>query len=30
MEDMQAVGAAHFCNDTSLLIEKLEEMIHGK
>ncbi len=29
-EDMQAVGAEHFCNDTSLLIEKLEEMIHGK
>ena len=30
IEDMQAVGAEHFCNDTSLLIEKLEEMIHGK
>ena len=30
MEDMQALGAEHFCNDTSLLIEKLEEMIHGK
>ena len=29
-EDMQAVGAEHFCNDTSLLTEKLEEMIHGK
>ena len=30
IEDMQAVGAEHFCNDTSLLTEKLEEMIHGK
>lgn len=30
IEDMQAVGAEHFCPKTSLLIEKLEEMIHGK
>ena len=29
-EDMQAVGAEHFCNDTSLLVRKIEEMIHGK
>ena len=29
-EDMQAVGAEHFCADTALLVEKLEEMIHGK
>lgn len=29
-EDMQAVGAEHFCGDTALLVEKLEEMIHGK
>ena len=30
IEDMQAVGAEHFCNDTSLLVRKIEEMIHGK
>ena len=30
LEDMQAVGAEHFCNDTSLLVRKIEEMIHGK
>ena len=30
MEDMQAVGAEHFCTDTGLLVGKIEEMIHGK
>lgn len=30
MEDMQAVGAEHFCTDTGLLVRKIEEMIHGK
>ena len=30
IEDMQAVGAEHFCPDTGLLVRKIEEMIHGK
>ena len=30
MEDMQAVGAENFCPKTEQLVEKLEEMIHGK
>ena len=29
-EDMEAVGAEHFCEDTELLAEKIEELIHGK
>lgn len=29
-EDMAAVGADHFCKTTSDLVEKIEEMIHGK
>ena len=29
-EDMQAVGAEHFCADTAKIVEALEEMIHGK
>ena len=29
-EDMAAVGADHFCEATSDLVEKIEEMIHGK
>ncbi len=28
--DMAAEGATHFCEETSQLVEKLEEMIHGK
>jgi len=29
-EDMEAVGAEDFCEDTAELIEKIEELIHGK
>ena len=29
-EDMEAVGAEHFCDDTAKLADKLEEIIHGK
>ena len=29
-EDMEAVGGVHFCENTSLLAEKIEELIHGK
>ena len=29
-EDMEAVGAEHFCDDTAKLAENLEEIIHGK
>jgi len=29
-EDMEAVGAVHFCEEPSQMVEKLEEMIHGK
>ena len=29
-EDMEAVGALHFCEDTALMAEKIEELIHGK
>ena len=29
-EDMQAAGATHYCSDTALLAETIEEMIHGK
>jgi len=29
-EDMEAVGAEHFCSDTARLAETIEEMIHGK
>lgn len=29
-EDMEAVDAEHFCDDTAKLAENLEEIIHGK
>ena len=29
-EEMEAVGAEHFCDDTVKLAENLEEIIHGK
>ena len=29
-EDMEVVGAEHFCDDTAKLAENLEEIIHGK
>ena len=29
-EDMEAVGAEHFCDDTSVLAEKIEELIYGQ
>ena len=29
-EDMEAVGALYFCEDTKLLAETIEEMIHGQ
>ena len=29
-EEMEAVGGEHFCADTGLLVEKIEELIHGK
>ncbi len=29
-EDMEAVGGSHFCEKTSQLVEKIEELIHGK
>ena len=29
-EDMEAVGAVHFCDDTALFAEKIEELIHGQ
>ena len=29
-DDMEAAGAVHFCEETSKLVEKLEEIIHGK
>lgn len=29
-EDLEAAGAAHICKSTDDLVEKLEEMIHGK
>ena len=29
-EDMLAVGAENFCEDTRQLVEKIEELIHGK
>ena len=29
-EDMEAVGAEHFCQTTAALIETIEEIIHGK
>ena len=28
--DMEAAGGIHFCENTSLMAEKIEEMIHGK
>ena len=27
--DLESTGAVHFCDDTALLIEKIEELIHG-
>ena len=29
-EDMEAVGSEHFCDDTSVLAEKIEELIYGQ
>ena len=29
-EDMEAVGAVHFCEDPTTLAEKIEELIHGQ
>ncbi len=29
-EDMEAVGAAHFCPETDQMVTKIEELIHGK
>lgn len=29
-EDMEAVGAEHFCEETAQLVEKIEELIHGQ
>ncbi len=29
-EDMEAAGGDHFCEKTSQLVEKIEELIHGK
>ena len=29
-EDMEAEGAEHFCDDTSVLAEKIEELIYGQ
>ena len=29
-EDMEAVGAVHFCDDTAKMAEKIEEIIHGQ
>ena len=29
-EDMEAVGAVHFCEDTAAFAEKIEELIHGQ
>jgi len=29
-EDMEAVGAVHFCDDPALLAEKIEELIYGQ
>ena len=29
-EDMEAVGAVHFCDDTAVFAEKIEELIHGQ
>lgn len=29
-EEMEAVGAVHFCGDTTDLAQKIEEMIHGQ
>ena len=29
-EDMEAVGAVHFCDDTAVVAEKIEELIHGQ
>lgn len=29
-EDMEAVGGCHFCEETSHMAEKIEELIHGK
>ena len=29
-EEMEAVGGEHFCADTGLLVEKIEELVHGK
>ena len=29
-EDMEAAGAEHFCDDTSVLAEKIEELIYGQ
>lgn len=28
--DMEAVGAVHFCEETTTLVEKIEELIHGQ
>lgn len=29
-EDMEAAGALHFCENPNQMVEKIEEMIHGK
>lgn len=29
-EDMEAVGAVHFCEETTTLAKKIEELIHGQ
>lgn len=29
-EDMEIVGAEHFCDETTQLVQKIEEIIHGK
>ena len=29
-EDLEAAGAAHFCEDPNQMVEKIEEIIHGK
>ena len=29
-EDMEALGAVHFCKDTGDFVKKIEELIHGQ